>query len=383
MMLPDHQRNRNDFFDTEENLEGPSSSKYPVLTLPNEIVSEIFVRYLPPEPVGTPWVGDLSPTLLGQICRQWRAIAFATPQLWSTLVFVYRDAKRIPPDAQRSGGYPLTIFINDYYGQLNLSGIISAIVPHCARWEDVTFVVPAPFIDTVGGAMPMLRSLGLTLPSPPVITAVPIPSTAFFSTNVPELRILHINYVPLLLFELPWAQLSSLTMRTVEPEQCCAVLQQMPQLVHCSLTLWTMELEVYEGSEIKLPCLESLVLICYKVPPVLAFLTSFFVPALRKLEISELLLGDSPIASLESFIKKSSCKLQELVITERQFLAGAPWEAYEAAFSSIPRLSKVFAEDSDEDDYESESGSDLDFETGSGSESEWDSEGVSESSSDY
>ncbi|KAK7042149.1 hypothetical protein R3P38DRAFT_2511058, partial [Favolaschia claudopus] len=73
-----------------------------------------------------------------------------------------------------------------------------------------------------------------------------------------------------------------------------------------------------------LPCLGSLVSICHEVPPVPAFLTSFFVLALRKLEISELLLGELPIASPESFLKKSSCKLQELIITERQFLAGVP-----------------------------------------------------------
>ncbi|KAJ7834594.1 hypothetical protein B0H13DRAFT_1467448, partial [Mycena leptocephala] len=58
------------------------SYKYPVLTLPNEIVSEIFIHFLPIYPFCPPLTGILSPNLLTQICRRWREIALATPGLW-------------------------------------------------------------------------------------------------------------------------------------------------------------------------------------------------------------------------------------------------------------------------------------------------------------
>ncbi|KAJ6527670.1 hypothetical protein B0H19DRAFT_887753, partial [Mycena capillaripes] len=54
---------------------------YPVLTLPPEIVSRIFVECLPghgrvrPSP-------DAPPLSLAQICRHWREIALSSSELW-------------------------------------------------------------------------------------------------------------------------------------------------------------------------------------------------------------------------------------------------------------------------------------------------------------
>ncbi|KAF7335111.1 F-box domain-containing protein [Mycena venus] len=56
--------------------------KYSVLTLPNEIVSEIFIHFLPIYPSCLPFGGALSPIHLTQICHRWREIALATPALW-------------------------------------------------------------------------------------------------------------------------------------------------------------------------------------------------------------------------------------------------------------------------------------------------------------
>ncbi|KAJ7871596.1 hypothetical protein B0H13DRAFT_1634204 [Mycena leptocephala] len=67
------------------------SYKYPVLTLPNEIVSEIFIHFLPTYPLFPPLTGLLSPTLLTRICRRWREIALGTPALWSAIRASYYD----------------------------------------------------------------------------------------------------------------------------------------------------------------------------------------------------------------------------------------------------------------------------------------------------
>ncbi|KAJ7641207.1 hypothetical protein FB45DRAFT_899649 [Roridomyces roridus] len=56
--------------------------RYPVLALPNEIVGEIFVHFLPLYPDTPPLTGIYSPTTLTHICSQWREIALATPKLW-------------------------------------------------------------------------------------------------------------------------------------------------------------------------------------------------------------------------------------------------------------------------------------------------------------
>ncbi|KAJ7639301.1 hypothetical protein FB45DRAFT_905250 [Roridomyces roridus] len=53
---------------------------YPVLSLPPEIVAEIFIHCLSPTPE---WPGCIhseeAPLLLSRICSHWRGIALATP----------------------------------------------------------------------------------------------------------------------------------------------------------------------------------------------------------------------------------------------------------------------------------------------------------------
>ncbi|KAF8146307.1 hypothetical protein K438DRAFT_1990938 [Mycena galopus ATCC 62051] len=70
---------------THEGASPQPETTYPVLTLPPEIVGEIFTNWLPSYPDCPPPRGSLSPLFLGQICRQWRTIAFSTPSLWRAI----------------------------------------------------------------------------------------------------------------------------------------------------------------------------------------------------------------------------------------------------------------------------------------------------------
>ncbi|KAJ7200849.1 hypothetical protein GGX14DRAFT_371966, partial [Mycena pura] len=54
---------------------------YPVLTLPDEIISRIFVDCLPSHGRVCP-SQRTAPLLLAQICRLWRDIALETCELW-------------------------------------------------------------------------------------------------------------------------------------------------------------------------------------------------------------------------------------------------------------------------------------------------------------
>ncbi|KAJ7639261.1 hypothetical protein FB45DRAFT_1023997 [Roridomyces roridus] len=59
---------------------------YPVLNLPSEITSEIFVHCLPDVISGEDAVNITeAPLLLLRICSQWRQIALSTPRLWTRL----------------------------------------------------------------------------------------------------------------------------------------------------------------------------------------------------------------------------------------------------------------------------------------------------------
>ncbi|KAJ7074041.1 hypothetical protein C8F01DRAFT_6537, partial [Mycena amicta] len=93
---------------------------YPVLTIPNEIVSEIFMQYIPIYPACPPLLGDGSPTKLAQICRHWREIAHATPMLWGAIELFLSDSLLDASTSQldtaktwleRSRALPLSILI--------------------------------------------------------------------------------------------------------------------------------------------------------------------------------------------------------------------------------------------------------------------------------
>ncbi|KAJ7029406.1 hypothetical protein C8F04DRAFT_875506, partial [Mycena alexandri] len=51
----------------------------PILTIPLEILAEIFVHCLPERTTPDP---KHAPQLLCQICRQFREVAMSTPRLW-------------------------------------------------------------------------------------------------------------------------------------------------------------------------------------------------------------------------------------------------------------------------------------------------------------
>ncbi|KAF8217121.1 hypothetical protein K438DRAFT_1748230 [Mycena galopus ATCC 62051] len=56
---------------------------YPILAIPVELTSEIFLYCLPA--VDAQPSTKLAPLLLGQICRMWRDIAYTNPRLWAAL----------------------------------------------------------------------------------------------------------------------------------------------------------------------------------------------------------------------------------------------------------------------------------------------------------
>ncbi|KAJ7186439.1 hypothetical protein C8R46DRAFT_1057195 [Mycena filopes] len=65
---------------------------YPVLSTPVELISEIFIACLPDNGRVQP-SRYAAPLVLAQICRQWREIALATPQLWRSVDFAFMSGK--------------------------------------------------------------------------------------------------------------------------------------------------------------------------------------------------------------------------------------------------------------------------------------------------
>ncbi|KAF7342130.1 F-box domain-containing protein [Mycena venus] len=320
-----------------------NSYRYPVLTLPNEIISEIFIHFLPIYPLCPPLIGILSPICLTHICHKWRAIALATPALWKAIQLssaCTTSTLRNNGDnlveifetwLNRSGCCPVSIEINDHRPAFWMPDIISAIVPHRARLEHLKLDIYDSVLPLFGGPMPLLQRLDLEFG-----TQVP-----FTLLHAPQLRTVVLNVDAVESATLPWVQLTSLTLHSVEPRLCYPILQQTTNLIHCVLGLWPdNEPADYPGT-ITLPCLESLVLYC--IPDDFGVtdpkLTTFILPTLLKLEILEILLGSNPIESLASFTSTSGCKLQKMHITGRWSGSSPSEDSYLAAFPLIPSVS--------------------------------------------
>ncbi|KAJ6629850.1 hypothetical protein B0H10DRAFT_1211309 [Mycena sp. CBHHK59/15] len=126
------------------------SYTYPVLTLPNKVTSEIFVNFLPVLPECPPPTGLFSPTLLGQICREWWEITFSTPSIWRAVAldlthhkFLDQKLHLLKMWLDRACNCSLSISLYTYGTKApSLSEFLEAVLPHFIHWEDMEFVLP-------------------------------------------------------------------------------------------------------------------------------------------------------------------------------------------------------------------------------------------------
>ncbi|KAJ7188849.1 hypothetical protein C8R46DRAFT_1243999 [Mycena filopes] len=317
--------------------------RYPVLTLPTEIISEIFTQFIPDYPLCSPLSGPSSPTLLTHICCRWREIALGSPALWRAVDLQFDD-EEIAVETQvcianlwfeRSQNRPLSIQIRGEDCNPEVAPLIEAVALHRARWEYLSIGLKKlqdhSDLENLSGPTPLLRSLLLKVDNLD-------PSVAVSWLNAPLLRNATLDDHGAQTLLLPWSQLTSLTLSWVYPSECTPVLRQTPFLVHCSLSLLG-EPDGAVPSQMSLPHLESLAMLELMVEeelPVTEYLETFLVPALSRLEIPERFLGVDPIGCLHSFIGNSGCKLRDLVITTDNV---ASIDSYQSTFPSIHNLS--------------------------------------------
>ncbi|KAK6972031.1 F-box domain-containing protein [Favolaschia claudopus] len=320
--------------------------KYPVLTLPTEIIGEIFIRFLPPYPEPPPLTGILSPTCLTHICPAWRNIALSTPALWRAIhldhaaVDDWLQAKEtvtslLPLWLERSSPYPLSIRVFDYDASTPL---FTPLFRHQARWEHFEATCNHAgmfFMPALNSPMPLLRSLSLHFS-----TGNPAAVRSIFR-DAPLLRTVSLDDGGSLSIALPWSQLTCLNLRCLYPEECLWIFRHASRLIHCTVDLWggsqdSQEENEYAPGDIVLPWLETFV-IRPSSDTDAGFLSHLVMPALLHLELPEVFLTwskDDPTPYLKTFLSQSGCRLQELHI----WYSSAPETVYRDAFPSIPLI---------------------------------------------
>ncbi|KAJ7483423.1 hypothetical protein FB451DRAFT_1129314 [Mycena latifolia] len=298
---------------------------YPVLTLPNEIVSEIFVHFLPVYPKRPPIIGLLSPATLGQICRKWREIAFSTPALWRGITVHLLKKRRLGQKlrlletfVQRSGACLLSVNLDSDIvedGVQAVASFVQLVTSHCDRLEHLKLFSPQRSLPSIACSFPLLRSVHFGFSQGPGDWDDDSLLTAAFRT-APLLRMVTFGlYRDVFGTLFPWSQITVLVVHVIALHQYASVLNQAVNLVHCSLgffpSLTTPEPQSL--SAIAHPCLETLIFT--GLSNAAGILDTSTLPALRRLQAKETILGPDPVGTLVSFVSRSRCHLQELSIS--------------------------------------------------------------------
>ncbi|KAF7376848.1 F-box domain-containing protein [Mycena sanguinolenta] len=225
--------------------------KYPVLTLPNEVTSEIFMGFFPAYPDAPPLIGIDSPATLTRVCRQWRDIALATPMLWSAIEFdsdvtVMRCVFADWIKQSRSCRLSISAYIDD---DEFLKEMFAD--PSTVRWEHLQLKGHVNSFLEIRSPLPMLHSLDFK--------PYRVSTYGFtFHGALRQLRtaVLCGRTIPA---GLPWVQLTCLTLNRVTMNGCVAILAQTPNLVRCVVTLYHgPEFDGLTRVDLALPFLESL-----------------------------------------------------------------------------------------------------------------------------
>ncbi|KAJ7076650.1 hypothetical protein B0H15DRAFT_955506 [Mycena belliarum] len=310
---------------------------YPVLSLPNEIIYEIFGHFIPPYPLCPPFTGLLSPMVLTHICHRWREIALAMPSLWRAIELEdHADDDPIFEAVEcwldRSRGLPLSI-CQTCYTEAFADKCEEILALHSARWEHVNLrLYNLSHRAIVTHAMPLIRQLEIRVDSidesPPVSYR-----------DMPRLRSVTLWDFHYPAGFLPWSQLTSLTLVCKPFAECADVLRDTVNLIHCELAICGLS---DRQPDVRLEHLQSLALMPFDLLSWLdteettQSLNTLITPALRMLQVSNDLLVPHPIETLSTFISKAGCRLDSVHITGSRSVSK---RSYRAAFPSIKIIS--------------------------------------------
>ncbi|KAF7317857.1 Terpene cyclase [Mycena kentingensis (nom. inval.)] len=325
--------------------------KYPVLTLPNEIVSEIFLSFIPPYPKRPRLKGAESPLKLSRICSLWRNIAFQTPALWRAMDIAFivpEDVKHsdaivsaISVWLQRSGTLLLSLSLGrcDPDARQMRSSLLATFAVHSSRWEYMTLRrTDAPEVSSVT-ALPSLVACDLHLGYNDHwgTNSIGLPRLSRAIIRDAYDRVLPAGF-------LPWAQLTQLTLENFDIPAVEAVLRAAHKLVQCRLSF---DEESYKETSydhkveipIHLPRLEALVVeFSLSNDGIRALLRAFRVPMLKRFFVHEDLMTDRSPTDLAALVQAFGCA-QTL---ERLFVSGLGYDRatieYRAAFPDVLRV---------------------------------------------
>ncbi|KAJ6457771.1 hypothetical protein C8R47DRAFT_1163926 [Mycena vitilis] len=289
--------------------------RYPVLTLPNEITSEIFVHCLPPYPECPPSNGLLSPYLLCQICRRWQSIALSTPRLWRAISLCPRIVKErqtlrlLGIWLARSGSCLLSIMLK---GQQKWSFDARKLIESYARCEHLALLIfEVPCTLPAGPlSLPSLRTLKLSSAINLAVSSTRLAAPLLQKLSIGAYHDGHRSVFP-------WPQLTVLSVGSITINQCADILTRSVNIVCCRFSISSIR-DFDDSWSVTLSHLETFIILQdhpnYFEPRIQrSIVDALTLPALRRLQVSRILIAE-PRVAIGSLISRSGCSLNELCI---------------------------------------------------------------------
>ncbi|KAJ6589946.1 hypothetical protein DFH09DRAFT_1140499 [Mycena vulgaris] len=325
----------------------------PVFSLPPEITQQIFRACLPS--IGASPAQPLSqqaPVVLTHICRDWRAIALDTPELWQSIavdtstglvgpLMVGLWMSRADPSRPSDHKLPLDISFTTKYTEQGTQYLEESMV-YRQQWRDVELRIPMQsFSELIAyhGPFPLLRSLALSMNSGTHTEAHTITIR-----GAPLLRAVTLTDFPLLTADIPWEQLTTLKLATQgEAAPGIFALQRCPNLVHLEFSLIATGPPPLVIPPFTLPSLQTLLT---TGQPIVQYLT---LPSLEQLTIwGPGFLGDIQprTKALRALIKRSACPLERLSLRVPPKMAADAFRPFLQAFAPVIELTLTLYFDS-------------------------------------
>ena len=290
---------------------------------------------------------------LGAVCRKWRQLAWATPDLWDTLYLrISPSMKRSLAESlpgllrewlSRSGMRPLTVFFR-YYGCSEESDsydspdesilesaadlVIEVINLYSGRWRNLHLHVAADIPGRLCGSIQPNQLLFLELE----INGERLPTQKFIMKSKPFPTQLLLTNFPPTMIDIGWENITHAMLYNLSANQCLEVLQRTPVLEHCLAEPWPDDDTVNPGTTILHRELRSLN--CSYSGT--RFLEAINVPSLEEwVHNTE---GDPlPVTAMVSLLKRSGCYLK--ILNLQHILA--PPDDLSILFQTMPSLERL------------------------------------------
>jgi len=291
---------------------------------PPEIISHIFLQYCPPSEFVD--VYD-SPLYLGAVCQKWRQLAWATPNLWTSLRIAPFEKYESNLDdlpqlikewLERSSTLPLTIVIEDHCDWLDIclrrnDEVINTLNKHSARWRDIHFEIPAKHLHLFSGSSQgnILRRLVLSHPFPWDKVSIFSMKSKPSPTDL-TLRKFDLSYVNIL-----WDNLTVASIYNLGVDECFELIRRAPLLETLRLQLINPSSNIFTvpNTRIVHPHLHSLELSGIRTETVVAeLLDSLSLPSLEQWEWTRI-ISSFPLDNMISFVGCCSSRLKALTIS--------------------------------------------------------------------